>query len=304
MDSRHIETFLCVYEERNITRAAARLGLVQPAVSAQLRKIESVLGFRLFDRTPRGIVPTAAGHKVYKLYLPVIRDLRAAQQRAQELAGKTLGAISIGLTPTMTNTVLGAALNRYRERFPDVEIRVDESSSIALIDSVAAGQLDLAIIAQRGTRRGVVWQKLVDEELVLVRRKGGGAAGPVRFLDIPFDRLILPKLRQGYRLLVDQAADEAGIQIAPFLESNAYAPPYEMIAGSDLASIVPMVTARKAVRTFPLEIVRITQPAIVRSVGAIHRERWPLPPIHAAFVALVAEEMRAALAEPGRRKAA
>lgn len=303
MDSRQIETFLCVYEERNITRAAARLGLVQPAVSAQLRKIETVLGFRLFERTPRGLVPTAAGHKVYKLYLPVIRDLRAAQQSALELNGKTLGEISIGLTPTMTHTVLGNALKRYRARFPDVEIRVDENSSTALVDSVAAGQLDAAVITQRGARRGLAWLPLVAEELVLVRRKGG-AAGPVRFLDIPFGRLILPKLRQGYRLLLDQAAEEAGFQITPFLEINSYAPPYDMIADSDLASIVPMVTARKAVQTYPLQICRIESPAIVRSVGAIHRERRPPSAKLSEFIALIGDEMRGALAPPGRRNAA
>ena len=58
LDLRHIQYFVCLYEEGSVTRAARRLNVVQPALSMQIRRLEKRLGVDLFERTPRGVVPT------------------------------------------------------------------------------------------------------------------------------------------------------------------------------------------------------------------------------------------------------
>ena len=71
LDLRQIQYFVCLYEERSVTRAARRLNVVQPALSMQINRLEKRLGTDLFERTARGMIPTSAGETMYRIYLPI-----------------------------------------------------------------------------------------------------------------------------------------------------------------------------------------------------------------------------------------
>ena len=85
MDLKHVETFLAVFEEGSVTRAAHKLNIVQPAVSSQIKNLEAEIDVRLFDRSPRGIAPTAAARALYRLFVQVVADFRTAESLAQGL---------------------------------------------------------------------------------------------------------------------------------------------------------------------------------------------------------------------------
>jgi len=74
LDLRQIQYFVCLHEERSVTRAARQLNVVQPALSMQINRLERRLGLTLFDRTARGMIPTAAGEAMYRLYVPILLD--------------------------------------------------------------------------------------------------------------------------------------------------------------------------------------------------------------------------------------
>ena len=97
LDLRQIQYFACLYEQRSVTRAARSLNVVQPALSMQISRLEKRLGINLFERTARGMIPTAAGDAMYRLYLPVLLDLKHANQQVMELSGKVLGKIAVGI---------------------------------------------------------------------------------------------------------------------------------------------------------------------------------------------------------------
>ena len=94
---RQIQYFVCLHEERSVTRAARQLNVVQPALSMQINRLEKRLGLTLFDRTAHGMIPTAAGEAMYRLYVPILLDLKNANQRVMELSGKVLGKIAVGI---------------------------------------------------------------------------------------------------------------------------------------------------------------------------------------------------------------
>ncbi len=121
LDLRQIQYFACLYEQRSVTRAARSLNVVQPALSMQISRLEKRLGINLFERTARGMIPTAAGDAMYRLYLPVLLDLKHANQQVMELSGKVLGKIAVGIIPSITNSVLADVLRRYGAKYPDVE---------------------------------------------------------------------------------------------------------------------------------------------------------------------------------------
>mgnify|MGYP000970546586 CR=1 FL=1 len=72
MDHRQIQYFVCLYEEGSVTRAAARLHIVQPALSMQIARLEQALGRPLFVRSNRGMVPTEHAARMYSLFMPVL----------------------------------------------------------------------------------------------------------------------------------------------------------------------------------------------------------------------------------------
>src|SRR5688500_3770928 len=78
LDLRQLQYFFCIYEEGSVTRAARKLHVVQPAISMQLQKLESQMGFPLFERTPQGVVPTPEGKAIYELYQPILLDFQDA----------------------------------------------------------------------------------------------------------------------------------------------------------------------------------------------------------------------------------
>lgn len=298
---KHIETFLRVFEEGNITRAAVRLHIVQPAVSGQLRKLEAELGVALFERSPRGITPTLAGRRLYRLFMPVLEAVREAERQAHSLCAAPPAIVSVGFNPYTGSAILGSVLQAFRERCPDVDVRITEDMSPALVERVANGTLDLAVVNFGGQGRGYASVlnavPLIEEDLVYVERCGAGGAlpTPITLAEVVGKRLVLPTSRHGFRRELEQAAARLSLSLVADLELNAPAPTLELVALGDIATVVPEITALQAAQHLPLRIRPIVSPHVKRLVEYVHRRERPL---NAPLTVLV-EIVRAALA-PGR----
>lgn len=125
MEMRQLRYFITLSEELNFTRAAQRLHIVQPALSRQIRELEKDLGILLFNRNKRIVELTEAG----RIFLPeAIKTLEQADYavaQARRAQAGAVGKIEIGYSSgSVLSGVLGAILRRYREAFPDVELRM------------------------------------------------------------------------------------------------------------------------------------------------------------------------------------
>jgi DNA-binding transcriptional LysR family regulator len=293
LDLRQLQYFACLYEERSVTRAARRLNIVQPALSMQIGRLEKRLGIDLFERTARGMIPTSASEAMYQLYLPILLDLKHANQQVMELSGKVLGKIAVGIIPSITNSVLADVLRRFGAKYPDVEIRIDEAYSGTLIDWVMAGDLDFAIVNSARRKAGVSMHPLIDEELVFVER---GTAkrnlAPIAFRRLEELALVLPSRRHGIRSIVDDAAEEIGIQITPQIEVDALAPTLKLVSESKLTTVLPAIVAQKSMTELPLRTRRIVEPVLKRQLVYVYRSQRPLSRILNTFIAILSKELK------------
>lgn len=293
MDLKHIATFLAVYEEGSVTRAARKLNIVQPAVSSQIKNLEAELDVRLFDRSPRGIAPTSSARALYLLFVQVVADFRAAETQAQGLRFTPATRIAIGVSPYVTHAVLGDVLQTVRERFPEVEVRVEENFSPVLADHVNAGALDLAVVhgsaglASAPTTLASIG--LVEEPLVFVEKGTDGAGNDecISLAAVAARRLVLSRSRHGYRHSLECAATGCGVTLTPELEIDAPGPLLELVAHGNVATVIPEIAARRAVARLPLRILRIVSPAVTRQVLCVHRKDRPLSTMLLEFVAIV-----------------
>lgn len=125
-----LNAFLTVAEERNFTRAAARLGTSQSALSHTIRRLEARLGVRLLTRTTRSVAPTEAGERLLGTLKPALDSIGAQLAALSELRDKPAGTIRITTSDHAADTVLWPALERLLPDYPDVHVELSIDASL------------------------------------------------------------------------------------------------------------------------------------------------------------------------------
>src|SRR5271167_618428 len=120
----HLLAFLAVGQERSFTRAAAKLGVSQSALSHTIRGLEERLGVRLLTRTTRSVAPTEAGERLLRTVGPRFEEIEAELAALGELRGKPAGTIRITAGEHAADTVLWPALAKLLPDYPDIRIEI------------------------------------------------------------------------------------------------------------------------------------------------------------------------------------
>jgi len=147
MELRHIRYFLAVAEERNFTRAAARMGIGQPPLSQQIKDLESEVGAALFHRIPRGAELTDAG----RVFLEHVRTIPPQAERAVRVARRAargeIGSLRVGYTGSAPfNPIVTGAIRSFRRTWPDVDLTLEESNTARLIAGLRENLLDATFL--------------------------------------------------------------------------------------------------------------------------------------------------------------
>jgi DNA-binding transcriptional LysR family regulator len=125
-----LNAFLAVAEERNFTRAAARLGTSQSALSHTIRRLEARLGVRLLTRTTRKVAPTSAGERLARTLRPALDGIAAELDGLTELRDKPAGTIRITSTQQAASSVLWPALERLVPDYPDIHVELSIDNAL------------------------------------------------------------------------------------------------------------------------------------------------------------------------------
>ncbi|SDI19796.1 MULTISPECIES: LysR family transcriptional regulator [Bradyrhizobium] len=271
MDLRQIEYFVALYDERSITKAARRLNVVQPAVSMQISRIERSFKTKLFHRTSRGVLPTDTGRTFYGLCQKILNEVYEAQRYLRDASGNVAGHLTIGVMPSVANSVLPAVLVGYKSSYPDVTLRIVEAYSGSLLDQLHAGNLDLAIVNNSGPLSDTAIFPLFRDYLIFATRYQAGKrfAHTIESHRLSEFRLVLPSQRQGMRGLIDSILAAKGIALQPEIELDSLGPTIELVAKSDWGTILPIIAVKQALDRKLLRAQRIIDPAIPREVIAV-----------------------------------
>lgn len=126
-----LTAFVMVSEERSFTRAAAKLGLSQSALSQIVRRLEARLGLRLLTRTTRSVAPTEAGLRLLQTLTPALEDLDASVAALSELREKPAGTIRITSVEHATRAYLWPALKKLLPDYPDISVEIVNDYALA-----------------------------------------------------------------------------------------------------------------------------------------------------------------------------
>ena len=184
MDTRQLVAFCTVVERRSFSQAAERLGVTQPAVSLQVRALETRLGTQLLDRSGRRVEPTEAG---WRLFRGAQRLLALEEQLLGEVAaeaeGALTGALSIGASTGPAAIVVPLLLCEFQRENPDLRVSLEVHDTQTVVELVADRVLELGIVGAARRHRSVRFESFLHDEVILACPPGHRFAGRTVSID-------------------------------------------------------------------------------------------------------------------------
>jgi DNA-binding transcriptional LysR family regulator len=259
MELRQLEYFVTVAEEGNFTRAAERLFVTQPGVSAQIRQLEHEFGQPLLDRSTRRVRLTAVGEVVLpyaRAALAAIADARAA---ADQFTGLTRGRVAIGMVGALSFDITGL-LSDFHKRYPQVEISLTEAMPDRLLEALREGALDLATVAPgRVPPPDLEMIVVADEPIVAAVREDHPLARrqSLAIEALQGHRIISLPRGTGIRACIEEACTNAGIRLHFAFEASNLTTLAQLASRGLGVALLPEVFAgRHAAKLRRLAIVR------------------------------------------------
>jgi len=290
MDIHQLRTFAVIAREGQMTKAAQSLHLTQPALSAQLSKLEDDLGVRLFDRTPRGMTLTAEG----QLFLTYVEDalsrLNDGQRAIRELKGLEVGSLSLGGGATATTYLLPPVLARFHEAHPGLRLFVREQASTGVMEAVIAGELDLGVVTLGATDRvpePLASRPWVEDELVLLvpPKHPLASKSTYRWKDLDEMPLVLFEAGSAVRNLIDARLLSEGCRPEIVMELRSIETIKQMVAQGIGAGFVSRFALDHT-----HDSLRASRDAIKRQLAIVWRSDRTLSPAAAAFIHVLSTE--------------
>lgn len=286
MELRQLRTFAAVARELSFTRAAAELGYVQSAVTAQVKALEEELGVRLFDRLPRRVLLTDAGESLlgYAVrMLDLSEEARAAVSRSVD--DGIGGRLEVGASETLCVYRLPPLFRAFRSRFPDVDLRFRPVPYADLKGLVREGSLDVAFLLEEPVEdETLVAEALVREPLSLIAPPDHPLAKRARvsLADLDGEPMLLTDRGCSYRRTFEREMAEAGAEPGEVLEFDSVeAIKRCAVAGLGL-SLLPEVTVGGELEEGELvELGRGRVETVVETQVVRHGGRWLSPALRA-----------------------
>ncbi|MCP2635414.1 LysR substrate-binding domain-containing protein [Microbacterium sp. HD4P20] len=269
MNLEQLQSFVTVADLGNFTRAAEQLHLAQPSLSRQISALEHDLGAALLHRARGGSTLTPAGESLLPLARRMLADAESVRRELAEIAGLERGRVRLGATPTLCVSLVAEALSAFHSAYPGIDLHLSEQGSRRLLEELAGGELDLALITTSGgasVDRFVV-EPLLVEELVVV---SSSTAAPVT----SGDAMRLKQVARLPQIVFSSTYDLRRTTDAAFRAAGLT--PETVIEGAEMDAVLRFVERGIGVAIVPamvlidrpgLRSVRLTEPTLTRTIS-------------------------------------
>ncbi|WP_433454537.1 LysR family transcriptional regulator [Streptomyces sp. CA-142005] len=276
MQFQQLQYFVAVAETRHFTRAAELVHVAQPSLSQQIKALERELGADLFLRARGNISLTDAGEALLPLARRILADADTARHEVQELVQLRRGRVRLGATPSLCTGLLPDVLRAFHDRYPGIQLLIEEGGSHDLVRHLARGALDLALLVLPlpTPAPALTTVELLREDLVVVSSPeapapGHGARRVVDITDLEGERLVM--FRHGYDLreLTVAACRSAGFEPEFAVEGGEMDAVLGFVRAGLGVAVVPQMVATRAGRG--LRVTPLARPGLHRTIALAHR---------------------------------
>jgi LysR family transcriptional regulator, nitrogen assimilation regulatory protein len=280
MDLRQIMYFMTIYEEGSFTKAASKLGVAQPALSVQIRRLEEEFRGPVFVRTARGVSATDLGRSFYDLCQPIRSGIGDAKQRMLELAtsGHAFGKVACGFPPSYFKSILAPILADFTAQHEHVDLSIREGYGGTLRDWVSSGELDFAFGAAPPADSGLVDAAVVEEEVALVSSVpfAGPSFRPCDLSRLSDLNVMLPSEEHVLGTILREHIQTGLIRPARTMIVDSYLGVMEVARCSDWIAFVPATGLWDEINGSGLFIYPIRRPFLTFRWHVVHAQGKPL----------------------------
>ena len=273
---KHLRYFEALATHEHFGRAAESCAITQPALSLQIKELESMLGGPLVERSSRKVHLTTLGEDFVTRARKILFEVDELGDLVRASKDQFAGRLRLGVIPTVGPYLLADTIKALADRFPRLEIQPRESVTKSLIEDLQKSNLDAAIVALPISEAALQEFSLFEEDFVLVR--------PIEDADRPVPTA--NKLK-AMRLLLLEEGHCFRDQALTFCQMEKSSPRY-LMEGSSLSTLVQMVSAGMGLTLIPemalpletrsaqVAVARFPSPSPSRRVGMIWRKTNPL----------------------------
>lgn len=295
MDFKQLKAFATLAEFGSFSRAAAVLSVAQPVLSRQIKALEQELGIELFYRNGRGIVLTEAGKLLHGYSAGVLDTVTRATDEVMALRSSPRGTIAIGMPPSVGSVLTVPLVQTFRADFPLIAMRVVEGFSGHLLEWLATGKIDVAVLYNAPRTSNLRAEPLLREEINLLgaiddpNHLADGAVPASRLTELP---MIIPSRPHGLRLVVDSLLSEATIDMNVILEVDAMPSTLSLVEKGMGYTLLSYGPARHLVEAGRMKSWSIVDPVLTRQLILATSSQRPTTAATRALAAMVRRQVQ------------
>lgn len=279
MDVRQLHYFVAIAEKGAISSASAHIHIAQPALSAQLAKLEDELGVSLFTRHRRGVTLTEAGEVLLEHARKLIEGLAAARNAVLSVASQPKGEVTFGL-PVTTSTLMTVPLvELIRTRYPEIKLNIVDGMSGDIFDWLVDGRLDVAILYGAGRPPSVEAESIVSDSLYLMGHENQLTQDrtTIGFCELAkFPLFHNSPTRSRLRQLMDETAHRLGCPLHYASEIDSVPQMKLLVYRGRGYTVLPKIALGEDAPVGKLRLLRIVDPAVrLTSYLALSPRRSP-----------------------------
>jgi LysR family hydrogen peroxide-inducible transcriptional activator len=297
---RQLRYFDALARHGHFGRAAAACAITQPALSMQIKEMEEALGGMLLERNARQVALTKFGEELAQRVRDILRSVDELGDFARASRDLLVGRLRVGMIPTIAPYLLPKVIANLKRMHPELDIHVREALTAKLIEELAEGRLDTAIVALPVSEPSLTEVALFAESFLLVR-PGEDATKPVPGVEKLRDmRLLL--LEEGH-CFRDQALSFCKVHSSPpreTLDASSLSTLVQMVSAGIGVTLIPEMAVAVETRSASVSVARLKNPQPSRTVGMVWRKTSPL----AGQLRQISEAVRLSAGAPREQHAA
>lgn len=267
MNLQQIETFVCVAETGSFSKAAMILDIAQPALSRQVRALETQLRETLLIRTGRGVTLTDAGRRLLEHGHAIMQRVTLAQQDLSSHRDEPVGRIVVGLPPSLALHLTLPLIDAFSREMPKAKLAVTEGFSVNIAEWLTTGRMDLGLVYTPEPQAHIEVVPVAQEPLCLVgpaQQLQGLEA--VAFADLSRYPLIMPQRGQIFRKLMEAQATLSQVKLNVVWEVSSVPAILDLVrSGYGFAALTPSALSHAAADQ-RLAMVPIVQPRVMSAL--------------------------------------
>ena len=258
MDLKQLEYFVRVAELGSFTKASNLLDIAQPALSRQIRLLETELRQNLLIRNGRGVAVTDAGKVLLEHGRGILHQVDRAKEDVSMVRGTLAGRVALGLPPSMAKIINLPLTREFRKMMPDAKLSIIEGLSVAMQESLLAGRLDIALLYNPGFTSDIETIPIFDEDLYFVSPKSKNSSkSAIELEELAQLPLVMPGRPNALRMLLETELNKIGKKPNIALEIDGVMMILDLIEDSAGHGILPQYTINASGRKEQFDVRRI-----------------------------------------------